>query len=85
MEFSEHVKKRRSIHYFTADEVSHEDLTYILEVASWAPSAGNCQPWRFIIKKSETIQILGLMLIGYPSLVEKLISPTMKGKITFED
>lgn len=57
MEFSELVKKRRSIHYFTADEVSHEDLIYILEAARWAPSAGNSQPWRFIIiRNSENIQ-----------------------------
>lgn len=56
MEFSKLVKKRRSIHHFTADEVSHEDLTYILEAARWAPSAGNSQPWRFIIiRKSENI------------------------------
>lgn len=31
------------------------------------------------------IQILGLMLIGYPSLVEKFISPIVKGKTAFED
>jgi len=29
--------------------VSEEVLNRILEVARWAPSAGNTQPWRFII------------------------------------
>jgi len=51
MEFSELVKKRRSIHYFTEDEITDEELDYILEAARWAPSAGNAQPWRFIVVK----------------------------------
>ena len=57
MEFLKVVKKRRSIHYFAADEVSAEDLSYILEAARWAPSSGNVQPWRFVIvRKPENIQ-----------------------------
>lgn len=56
MEFFEVIKKRRSIHHFTADEVSDEDLNYVLEAARWAPSAGNVQPWRFVIvRKPENI------------------------------
>ncbi len=56
MELFEVVKKRRSIHYFTDEEVSNRDLNYILEAARWAPSAGNSQPWRFIIvRKPENI------------------------------
>jgi nitroreductase len=49
MEFSELVKRRRSIHHFTDDEVTDEELNYVLEAAGWAPSAGNAQPWRFIV------------------------------------
>jgi nitroreductase len=49
MEFSEVFKERRSIHHFTEDEVTDEEIEYILEAARWAPSAGNAQPWRFII------------------------------------
>ena len=57
MEFCEVVRKRRCVHSFTADEVPDEDLDYILEAARWAPSAGNSQPWRFvIIRKPENIQ-----------------------------
>jgi nitroreductase len=51
MEFSELVKRRRSIHHFTKDEVTNEELDYVLEAARWAPSAGNAQPWRFIVVK----------------------------------
>ncbi len=49
LEFFDVVRKRRSIHHFTKEEISDEDLQYILEAARWAPSAGNNQPWRFII------------------------------------
>jgi nitroreductase len=30
-------------------DVSHEDLTALLEAARWAPSCFNDQPWRFIV------------------------------------
>jgi nitroreductase len=56
LEFFEVVKKRRSIHYFIDEEISDEDLNYILETARWALSARNSQPWRFIIvRESENI------------------------------
>ena len=51
MEFLELSKRRRSIHHFTEDEVTDEEIEYILEAARWAPSAGNAQPWRFIVVK----------------------------------
>ncbi|MDI6905309.1 MAG: nitroreductase family protein [Candidatus Bathyarchaeia archaeon] len=43
------IKSRRSIRRFKFDSVPREYLDMILEVARWAPSAGNCQPWRFIV------------------------------------
>jgi nitroreductase len=48
-------KSRRSIRSFTSEDISNEDLEKILEAARWAPSAGNIQPWEFIIvRKPET-------------------------------
>ncbi len=29
--------------------LSDEDLTGLLEAARWSPSAGNCQPWRYVV------------------------------------
>ncbi len=43
------VRGRRSIRRFKPDPVPEEDLVEILEAATWAPSAGNAQPWRFIV------------------------------------
>ncbi|MBS7654575.1 nitroreductase family protein [Candidatus Bathyarchaeota archaeon] len=48
-------KSRRSIRSFTSEDITNEDLEKILEAARWAPSAGNIQPWEFIIiRKPET-------------------------------
>ena len=49
--------KNLTIHYFTDEAVSDQDVYYVLEAARWAPSAGNNQPWRFIIvRESKTIE-----------------------------
>jgi nitroreductase len=40
---------RRSIRRYTADPVGEEDVKTLLEAAMAAPSAGNSQPWHFIV------------------------------------
>ncbi len=48
------AKKRRSIRRFKPDLIPDEDIEKIIEVARWAPSGFNMQPWEFvIIKKPE--------------------------------
>ncbi|MCW4054184.1 MAG: nitroreductase family protein [Candidatus Bathyarchaeota archaeon] len=49
MEFKEVVVKRRSARKFTKDAVPQEALVNVLESGRWAPSAGNCQPWHFVV------------------------------------
>jgi len=49
MEFSELIKKRRSIRNYENREVPLEIITEIINDAVQAPSASNQQPWRFII------------------------------------
>ena len=43
------VKKRRSIRRFKPDPVPDEDIRKIIEVARWAPSGFNMQPWEFVV------------------------------------
>ena len=43
------VVARRSIRRYTDEDVSEEDVQYLLEAAMAAPSAGNQQPWHFIV------------------------------------
>lgn len=50
----ETITGRRSIRAFKSDDVSQEMIMKLVEAAKWAPSAGNLQPWEFIVvRKSE--------------------------------
>jgi nitroreductase len=53
MEFGEVLDRRRSVrHFSTRLAVAEEDLTALLEAATRAPSAGNIQPWRFVVVRT---------------------------------
>lgn len=43
------IMTRRSIRTFTHDPVSDGDIDILLHAAMAAPSAGNQQPWRFVV------------------------------------
>jgi len=51
------LKNRRSIREYTPEEVSDKVLDLILEAASWAPSAHNAQPWRFVVIKDSNVKL----------------------------
>jgi nitroreductase len=50
------VKTRRSIRRFKADPVPDEWIEKILEVARWAPSGFNMQPWEFVVVKKPELR-----------------------------
>ena len=50
------VMKRRSIRNFKTDDVPDELIGKILEVARWAPSGANSQPWEFIVIKDQPVK-----------------------------
>ena len=50
------VKKRRSIRRFKKDSVPKELIEKILEVARWAPSGFNLQPWEFVVVEKEALR-----------------------------
>lgn len=55
----EAIFARRSVRRFRPDPVPDHALAQILTAAQWAPSAGNHQPWRFIvIRDGETKRAL---------------------------
>lgn len=45
----EAIRNRRSIRAYTEEKVSEEEVEKLIDAARWAPSAGNIQPWEFII------------------------------------
>jgi nitroreductase len=50
------VKNRRTIRRFKPDPIPDEHIEKILEVARWAPSGFNMQPWEFIVIKDPKIK-----------------------------
>lgn len=52
MDLFETLQYRRSIRAYTNVNVSDEDIKKIIDAARRAPSAGNIQPWEFVIVRS---------------------------------
>jgi nitroreductase len=49
VEVFEAIEKRKSVRSYQSTQVPNAKLTKVLEAARLAPSAGNIQPWRFIV------------------------------------
>ncbi|MCL5995282.1 MAG: nitroreductase family protein [Chloroflexi bacterium] len=49
LDVMECIKQRRSIRSFLPKPVPQETIEIVLQAATWAPSAGNWQSWRFIV------------------------------------
>lgn len=47
------VKQRRSVRRYKEAPFPMEKLTSLVEAARWAPSAGNSQPWEFLLINDE--------------------------------
>jgi len=59
MELTEIIRKRRSVRRYREEPVPEELLRELLELACWAPSAENEQPWYFVaLTRSEELQRL---------------------------
>jgi nitroreductase len=56
MELSEVIKGRRSIRDFKKQDVPEETVKKLIDAASWAPSAGNIQPWEFVIVRKPAVK-----------------------------
>ncbi len=55
MDLEEVIKTRRSIRKYQDREVPTELILKAIELASWAPSGGNFQPWKFYVVKSREL------------------------------
>jgi nitroreductase len=72
MELIEAIKTRKSIRAFKPDLIPREVLTELLDVARWAPSDANTQPWEFIVLTGNVLDELN------HAMVEKSHSKDMK-------
>jgi len=48
------IHKRRSVRQYRSDPVPAEHITLILDAARMAPTAGNQQPWKFLVIQDRT-------------------------------
>jgi nitroreductase len=71
LDLSEAIKNRRSIRTYKKQELPKETLSQLIDAARLAPSAGNGQPWAFVVtEKQETKQMLSAAAYGQKSLLE---------------
>jgi nitroreductase len=49
MKFEEAVRNRKSVRAFRPDSVPREIILKIADLARWAPSWGNTQPWEIVV------------------------------------
>lgn len=47
------IKNRRSIRKYKDEELEPVLIEKLLQAANWAPSAGNSQPWEFVVVRDE--------------------------------
>jgi len=52
----EAIKGRRSVRAFTNEPVSEKEIMKLIDAARWAPSAGNIQPWEFVVVRDPDIK-----------------------------
>ena len=55
METIEAIKTRRSVRTFSDETIPEEQLIQILTCGMYAPSAGNQQPWQFILIQDKQV------------------------------
>ncbi|MBX5329142.1 MAG: nitroreductase family protein [Candidatus Bathyarchaeota archaeon] len=58
MDVFEAIKGRRSIRAFESRDVPNELVEKLIDAARWAPSAGNVQPWEFVVVRKPEIKKL---------------------------
>jgi len=56
LELLEAIKHRRSVRAYTREDVSEEEVEKLIDAARCAPSAGNIQPWEFVIVRDAEIK-----------------------------
>ncbi|MBU0495409.1 MAG: nitroreductase family protein [Chloroflexi bacterium] len=56
MDFGETIAARRSVRRFTDQDVTDEQVQRLLQAAVRAPSAGNLQPWHFLVVRDADVR-----------------------------
>jgi nitroreductase len=82
------IKNRRSVRFFDSKPVQKDTILAIIDAGNQAPSAGNSQPWRFIVLADEKIKrtLLEVTLPKWQKIVDHLKNalPEYYTEIMFE-
>ena len=82
MELIETIKTRRSIRRYKQDPISKERILKILESANLAPTAGNNQPWEFLVLgRSVLDQLAGIIEMAMEDRIRTLTEDVMREKL----
>lgn len=49
METDENIETRRSVHSYTDEQLTRDEVREIFEEVRWSPSSYNLQPWEFVV------------------------------------
>ncbi|MEM3769660.1 MAG: nitroreductase family protein [Candidatus Bathyarchaeia archaeon] len=74
------IKTRRSIRKFKPAKVPSEVISAILDLAKWAPSAHNAQPWRILVIDDDTVKVKLATAMGRAWLQDMLKDGVPKEK-----
>lgn len=75
------ILRRRSVRSYKKEQVPEYMVKRLLEAGRFAPSAGNCQPWKFIVLRDpEIIQGLTDETVRICKLFKSLIDYRVPGK-----
>ena len=71
MDVFEAIRGRRSIRSFRPEDVPDELVEKLIDCARWAPSAGNLQPWEFVVVRDpQTKKALARAALGQHFIAE---------------
>ncbi len=88
--FFEFIVNRRSIRKYKKKSIPQSQITRIVEMGKWAPSAHNAQPWRFFIlqtseEKEKLARAMGNMFRldlerdkENPKIIDKLVQASIE-------
>jgi len=82
MELIETIKTRRSIRRYKQDPISKERILKILESANLAPTAGNNQPWEFLVLGRLVLdQLAGIIEMAMEDRIRTLTEDVMRERL----
>lgn len=67
----EAIKNRRSVRAFTDEPVSDTKIRKLIDAARRAPSAGNIQPWEFVIIRGQEVKRELCKVAGNQNFIEE--------------